>query len=136
MITIVVGLAISDQVFQIYAESSYLLGICFECAKMLRRTNILKFFDPAPSQRIPQQQRVVELRNVRLQSHPSHKGLSYGLMLSDFNLNSQFWEYSRRHEFIFIFFYKTSCRAKTLAPDQKVTKVRLRGCLSELYDHG
>jgi hypothetical protein len=90
MITIVCGTCNFRPSFQIYAESSYLLDICVECAQVVRTDQYIEVFNLPRRNEFPSNSVVVELRNVRLQSHTSHKDLSCGLVLSDFNLNSQF----------------------------------------------
>jgi hypothetical protein len=87
--------------------------------KMLRRTNILKFLILPRRNEFPSNSVVVELRNVRLQSHPSHKGLSYGLMLSDFNLNSQFLGILSPARIYIYFLLQDIMPGQTLAPDQR-----------------
>lgn len=82
--------AISDQVSKSMQNLRISLIFVLNVPKLLGRTNILKFLILPRGNEFPSNSVVVELRNVRLQSHTSHKDLSCGLVLSDFNLNSQF----------------------------------------------
>jgi hypothetical protein len=82
--------AISDQVSKSMQNLRISLIFVLNVPKLLGRTNILKFLILPRRNEFPSNSVVVELRNVRLQSHTSHKDLSCGLVLSDFNLNSQF----------------------------------------------
>jgi hypothetical protein len=82
--------AISDQVSKSMQNLRISLIFVLNVPKLLGRTNILKFLILPRRNEFPSNSVVVELRNERLQSHTSHKDLSCGLVLSDFNLNSQF----------------------------------------------
>jgi hypothetical protein len=84
-----VVIAISDQGYKSMENLRDSL-ILFECTvpKLLRRTNILEFLILPCRNAFSSNIVVVELRNV--QSHTSHKDLSCGQVLSDFNFNSQF----------------------------------------------
>jgi hypothetical protein len=109
----------SDQVSKFMQNLRIFLIFVLNVPKLLRRTNVLKFLTLPRRNEFPSNSVVVELRNVRLQSHTSHKDLSCGLVLSDFNLNSLFLRILSPARIYIYFLLQEIMPGQTLAPDQR-----------------